>query len=526
MSPSESISVGSGAQISALGDVNIRAGDSSSDHEQDSLIANANAEGYVRGLIAVPDASASAHLNTSQTVTISGATIISGRNTTIGADAYQPSSSADGTGHGYELGFIPVTDGSSDPKVTTSASVNVNGTVEAGYYSTLTITIDNLGNAAGGFTDPSCGTTTCGYHQNAQSVPVTVTYDAVFDPSSFLSSGDLTQQDQDILSKLIQAGTVGAVKLGNLWAAGGNVIIDAESGSGSATFTAHGGPTITVTNNSKDFLDLSGTTDIPFSTGGRIVFEGGAGQFGTLHPLKTDQPGTVTINNNYPGTYQGNGSPADSPKTGPGIGIGGEMSNLGGHIEIDNAQGSILAIAAIYADSVSLSAPNGALIENLGSDAVVLGSAPMSEFDGLIVYPAGDPHTGNSSIHDLNNQANTAIAYVATAENQSKATLAAGSALIFTALLIGHPTSTTPGPASLIYLGDCIPAWSGTCSSSGNAAISPDGTSYQYVDSSTTGSNGRNATTYYPVVPIETLDITSDDYSAESIYNDPFNTCP
>ncbi|MGH2998184.1 MAG: beta strand repeat-containing protein, partial [Gaiellaceae bacterium] len=532
VSPSESISVGSGAQISALGDVNIRAGDSSSDHEQDSLIANANAEGYVRGLIAVPDASASAHLNTSQTVTISGATIISGRNTTIGADAYQPSSSADGTGHGYELGFIPVTDGSSDPQTNTTSSVNVNGSVEAGYYATLAITIDNLGNATGGFTDASCGNATCGYHQNTQSVPVTVTYDATFDPSAFLGSGSLDSQDQAILTQLIQAGTVGAIELSNLWAAGGNVIIDAESGSGSATFIAHGAPSITVTNNSKDFLDLAGTTDIPFANGGRIVFQGGVSQFGSLDPINTDQPGTVTILNNYPGDYQGNGSAPNSPSTGPGIGIGGEMSNLGGHIEIDNAQGSILAIAAIYADSVSLSAPNGALIENLGSNAVVLGSAPQSEFDSLIVYPAGNPHTGDSSINELNQSANTAIAYVATAENQNAVTEAQllasegiGNAdFDFTALLAGAPTSSSIGPASLIYLGDCIPAWSGTCDSSGNAAISPDGSSYQYVSSSTNGSNGRNATTYYPMVPIESLDITSNDYGSELTLNDPFDT--
>ena len=137
----ESINVGSGAQIFGLGNVNIRTGDDSTGHYQTSLVANASGQSYVRGLIAIPAASADAHFHSNQNTTLTGATIHSGMNTTIGANPHDPITSADGTGHGYELGFIPVTDGSSDNDFDVTANVSVSGNIVAGFYHELTVNI-------------------------------------------------------------------------------------------------------------------------------------------------------------------------------------------------------------------------------------------------------------------------------------------------------------------------------------------------------------------------------------------------
>ena len=175
----EAVNVGSGSQLLGLGNVNVRTGDSSGDQYSTSLTGNTSAQSYVRGVIAVPDASASTDFTSDQETTLSGVTIDSGMDATIGADPHDPTVSADGTGHGYELGFIPITDGSSESHADTTANVSFNGTVVAGFYHELDLTIANKGDAGSGFSGADAVT------QNANSFPVTVTYDNAFNPVNF-----------------------------------------------------------------------------------------------------------------------------------------------------------------------------------------------------------------------------------------------------------------------------------------------------------------------------------------------------
>ncbi|MGH2997914.1 MAG: beta strand repeat-containing protein, partial [Gaiellaceae bacterium] len=510
----ESIDIGTGSRFTALGDVDIRTGTSSDDGEEDSLIASSRAEGYIRGLIAVPDASGSTHITTDQETTIEGITIISGRDTQLGADPYNPIATADGTGRGYELGFIPVTDGSSDPQVHSTANVSFNGSVEAGYYYNLTITIDNGQNAPGGyFTDATCNSDGCSpyFHQNSQSIPVTATYDPSFNPIAFLTASNLSDQERQLLIDAVQSGTVGAIHLSDLWAAAGNIVVDAKTASGTASFIAHGKPSITVINNSRDYLVLDGTTVIPYGSGGRIVFEGGASQFGNASsPQGVDQQGTVTIQNESNDTYKG--STGTGTKTGAGIAIGGEISNLSGHVELDTNQGSVLAIQPIYADSISIYAPNGAVIENLCDasgycGSTVLGTAPMSEFQGYIFYPGGSPITA-TTITDLNNNADQAIAVVANSEHSGFSS--SGDLMQY---LLGHPDNGNITTGT-VYIGDCLPAIAGDCGQQGAQNDSPIGSAWQYTG---------DPNSWYPSLPVlgtdglpSSLTITSNDYSCGS----------
>src|SRR5207247_2215532 len=107
--------------------------------------------------------------------------ISSGMNNTIAADPGKPNASADGTGHGYELGFIPVTDGSSDPSVSTSSNVALSGTVTAGAYHTLAITIANDGSADGGFFSTSSSEAPGG-------IPVQWTFVKDFNPVGYINT--------------------------------------------------------------------------------------------------------------------------------------------------------------------------------------------------------------------------------------------------------------------------------------------------------------------------------------------------
>ena len=91
--------------------------------------------------------------------------------------------------------------------------------------------------------------------------------------------------------------------------------------------------------------------------------------------------------------------------------LAGETSNLGGLVDLVNDQGSIIVVNSMYAATVSISAPNGAFAITFPGTAV-LGGAPMSEWDPVLNYPGGNPHTA-LDITQLNNNANSAIAYVA-----------------------------------------------------------------------------------------------------------------
>ena len=134
----ETINIGTGAQFTALGDVNIRArrrldraqpDEPHRHHERTVLRDRPDRDPGRLGEHALQHHAADER---------PGIVVHSGRNTTIGANPHNPTASADGTGHGYELGFIPVTDGSSDPEVNSTANVVVNGTVIAGFYHQLT----------------------------------------------------------------------------------------------------------------------------------------------------------------------------------------------------------------------------------------------------------------------------------------------------------------------------------------------------------------------------------------------------
>ncbi len=138
------VTVDPNTDMTAFGNVDLTPGNAPDNSETTTVTGRSSAQGYVRGLIAVPSATSTTNLNSNAALAIgAGDQIGSGQNIVIGGFPGVPAPSADGTGHGYELGFIPVTDGSSPSNETTSSTVTNDGTLTAGIYHDLNITIPN-----------------------------------------------------------------------------------------------------------------------------------------------------------------------------------------------------------------------------------------------------------------------------------------------------------------------------------------------------------------------------------------------
>ncbi len=92
---------GTNTTISGFGLVTLSAGQDPTGAYSTLLFANASSEGYVRGLIAVPDSSGSASITSDPELSVgAGTNVTSGQNTTLQATKGTVNASASGTGHG------------------------------------------------------------------------------------------------------------------------------------------------------------------------------------------------------------------------------------------------------------------------------------------------------------------------------------------------------------------------------------------------------------------------------------------
>ena len=408
----QTVSAGTGSSFVALGNVNFTPGEDDLGNTT-NLEGDATAEGYVRGFIAVPTASASSNIQSNATLDVaSGDSVESAENTTIGAYPGTPSANADGSAQGYELGFIPVSTHDSSPSTGTTSAVTIDGTVAAGIYHTLDITIPNSKNSGKIFSS-TISTNSGGAPYVSQFVPD-------FNPQSFIGSA-FSGTHASLLDSGTSTSPVGAFLLGPLFASGGTVTVNAAKVSGSGSITAYGSPTITVTNESPDYLVLGATesangqfqltpnaAEIPDIPGGKVLF---TGQVGLGHT------GSVTVNQDGAG-----GEPAitvdcdydtgsvGSVPYGPALFVTGEIDNLGGSISLTDLLGSYGQTAGIFGEQVDTYAPNGVgIIELPPPVPYISGSDPSSDWQNYMIWPGGNPDQGVPN-------PNLAIAYAANAQ--------------------------------------------------------------------------------------------------------------
>ncbi|MDB2384262.1 leukotoxin LktA family filamentous adhesin [Endozoicomonas sp.] len=149
-----------------------------------------------------------------------------------------------------------------------------------------------------------------------------------------------------------------AIYIGGLYAAGGDVNLKAdviEVQSGTPRITAHGDPTITVTNNSGKSLIL-GDMYIP-NFGGGSVLETGA--------VANNMPAGLTV-------VEGNGGSGShinvqhkpSKTTGADVILQGDLSNLGGVVTVNVEKGNLIQTGSVAAKQMALSVPSGIYLLN------------------------------------------------------------------------------------------------------------------------------------------------------------------
>jgi hypothetical protein len=515
INPSQTVIIGSNDTLTALGNVNLTAGNDPTGGFNSIVNGSATAVAYVYGVITIPSASATVNETVQTAVTInSGTKVQSAQNVNIGGFPSVPIANADGEAHFDELG-IPISESDSNPNVATpTAVVTINGTVTAGIYYDLDVMIPNCANSGGYFcselqlTDGSFDNLGNALTSATTGMPLTVVagapadvaiFDANFNPGSLSS----------VLPSGVASGTVGAFAFGPLLASAGVVNLNATSFSGTGTITANGAPSITVRNFSPDYLVMSSVL-IPDLAGGSINFTGSASSSAAtaaglhVNPVNPNGTPTIDIENDYGINYTPNGpalyvlgsanlpgflvTPANTTVTG--------IVSLSGDITIINKLGSYGATEAVLGNQVNISIPNGFAVINIPDPPGIepVGGNPFSEWADYIVWPGGNP-ANNAGFNG-----NVAAAYLANAVYNANGTYTSASA--FTGFLIGNTGNTSTTGSTAIFYGDCEYELAGDCSGSTAQSIAntmPGSGTYGFA-------GGGNIEVQ---VPIETLNIST-----------------
>ena len=399
----QTVSVGKNTTISAVGNVNLTPGNDALGLTSTLVQGSTIADSYANALIGVPSTDASSALASNTALTVAtGDVINSGQNVTIGSypGVPAPDTSANYTATAV---FIPISNpGTTNSSAPTTSTVVQDGTITSGYAHALNITIPK--------NNPSTPIVNA---DGAPYFPFAYALDPQFNAVDFINDNFTADSPEaQALDAGVSTTPVNAVKLGGLSVAGGTVTVNAAAGglSGTGSITAYGGPSIAVTNESAAYLVL-GAMNIPNLPGGTVNFTGGT----TSAPIAVNQvdsghPPTITINQNYDGSV-GNSS------YGPALFLTGDITNLGGPVQITNVSGSFGQTASIFGQQVNISVPNGSAVINNPTGAFSVSGNPYSEWQSYIMWPGGNPALGspdpNQAGQFIINQTYSGIFYIA-----------------------------------------------------------------------------------------------------------------
>ncbi|MHC5540345.1 beta strand repeat-containing protein, partial [Singulisphaera rosea] len=378
LTSNQDVSIGKDTTITAAGNVNLTAGNDPQGLVSTDVEGNAKAESYAQALVGVPKAEANSAVASNTTLTIaSGTAVGSGLNVVLGAYSGTVKAATSGIGHAYAF-FIPITEtGTNNPSESSTAKVVQNGTITSGLFHELDITI------------PKDSPSTPLVNADASPYfPLSYAYDEEFDAVKFINDNfGADSPEAQSLDAGVSTTPVTALTLGGLFASGGTVTVNADDLSGTGHITAYGGPKITVTNESASYLILGGMK-IPNIPGGTVSFTGKA----TSAPFPTDQIAgtstpTITINQN-------NEDPVGTSTYGPALFLTGDITNLGGLVQIVNLAGSYGQTASIFGQRVSISVPNGSAVISNPTGTYYVGSDPYAEWQSFMMWPGGNPANG------------------------------------------------------------------------------------------------------------------------------------
>jgi hypothetical protein len=493
----QSVTIGSDSLVQGTANVDITAGKDPTGFFDTLISATSSAQGYVRGLIAVPLAEADTRITSNASLNIgSGTQIRSGQNTTIGAYKGTPLASADGTGRGFELGFIPVTVTDSEVSVTTSANVVHNGTVTAGIFNRLELEIPDCRNSG-------IFCSTLNVLTQGDVPPFLSTWVPSFNPAQFVAQNFSGNSAQLLLSG-VSSTPVGARTFGTLFVSGGQVIVNADSLSGSGVLTARGGPVISINNLSPNYLVL-GPALIPNTPGGRVLFTGAAGraQAGgiTVNEINPGQAPVIQIANRFDGPVG-----TTSGGFGPALFLTGPIQNLGGLVSIENVSGSLGQVATIFGQQVLVTVPNGVAAISIPNGTYYVSGTPYDQWAGFMIWPGGNPAQGRPD-------ANQAAAWAANA--YARNSLGWTESGLFPQITLNGTLYGFAGDVdnnSYVFYGFCLPfaASQAACSSQTARSLSPVGGAYAI-----SGSDFDHR--WFPIVPVRSLVSSANTYDVANL---------
>ena len=385
------VTLGTGDLITGYGSVSLYAGRSADSITDNTMSLSAVSDVYNWTLASIStNVKADANAVVNNNIDIgSGASVTSVRNIWLQADEGRVIASGTGRGHNPYLELLSTETKAGSGTSTTSSTVTFQGTatVEAGTRHNQSVTI----NADGSWTK---GT---GTQATVYNMPSFSSRDSLQDyidqlsaerkvTDDYVATLDAAARDayvysaryQEIESQLsfltpllseLSAGTVNAVVVSGITAAGGDVHLAADKvtvKAGAPTITAHGDPTITIVNNSAKALIVD-TLSIPNDAGGQVLVTGGAAN-SLPAALKVSEGGNgtgsqITISHN-PGV------------DGADLVVQGDITNLGGKVTVDVARGSMLQTASIYAKELDLTVADVYLVNTSGMQSY--GFSPLS----------------------------------------------------------------------------------------------------------------------------------------------------
>jgi hypothetical protein len=379
----------------------------------------------------------------------------------------------------------------------------MDGTITAGIYHELNIVIPNDHSDTsqmGGFSK----TLQINQGDNAPYVPFAKSYNPNFDAQSFIGT-HFDPTDAILLKSGTSSTPVGAYTLGTLYASGGSVTVNAGTLTGAGTITAYGGPSITVTNNSPDYLVL-GAVNIPNIPGGQVNFTGAAGLSSdkslVINQIGATASPSVIINQAYNGSVGSNGG-----NYGPALFLTGPITNLGGVVSITNVSGSLGQAATVYGQQVNISVPQGVTIVTIAPPGVYYaGGNPYSEWQNYMLWPGGNPTQGVPN-------ASLAASFVANAEHPGFTTASA-----LTQAIIGTAGSVWPANQSTVYFGDAVPYALGDDSSGTASTLTGIASGGALSGNYRLGSGGAsNNNGYFPLIPVEPLSTSATSYTSADL---------
>ncbi|HEX6971400.1 MAG TPA: hypothetical protein VF234_04215, partial [Limnochordia bacterium] len=297
------------------------------------------------------------------------------------------SSSASGTGHNPYLEVLGTTTSDSHTRTTTTNSLTMNGTIRAGILHEQTLSVDASGHVTQTPETAGVVMTTVSPREEIQA-EIARLQDALEEAETPEERDQIQGQIEalQLLLDSVHSGPVNALLVGDILAAGGNVIVDARSISGHGSVTAYGAPKITITNASPFYLSLNRLTIPDQDPGGEVRFTGVAGRAAAqaagwqLNEIGAGQAPRIEVSNTYDA----------GAGIGPAILLNGPVSNLRGLVKIFNQSGSLAQFAEVRAQQIQIDVPNGSFIVNQPTGTYWVSGEPSSAWAGYEFVP-GDP---------------------------------------------------------------------------------------------------------------------------------------